>query len=156
MANQDYSIKITKLSPEMGGCYIAEVEELPGCIADGETPQEALGNIDKAIDLWIEVQKKIGRPVPAPKVYENKKEYNGKISLRTSKSLHEALMKIAETEGVSLNSFINDVLSEKVGFLKGCNEGRHEIFVPCDPNIMNYRERRWDKINCPAIVSEGV
>lgn len=156
MANQDYSIKITKLSPEMGGCYIAEVEELPGCIADGETPQEALGNIDKAIDLWIEVQKKIGRPVPAPKVYENKKEYNGKISLRTSKSLHEALMKIAETEGVSLNSFINDVLSEKVGFLKGCNEGRHENFVPCDPKIMNYRERRWDKINFPAIVSEGV
>lgn len=121
MANQDYSIKITKLSPEMGGCYIAEVEELPGCIADGETPQEALGNIDKAIDLWIEVQKKIGRPVPAPKVYENKKEYNGKISLRTSKSLHEALMKIAETEGVSLNSFINDVLSEKVGFLNSRN-----------------------------------
>ena len=155
MASQEYSVKITKLSPEMGGCYIAEVEELPGCIADGETPQEALNNVDEAINLWIEVQQKSGRSVPAPKVYENKKEYNGKISLRTSKTLHETLVKIAETEGVSLNSFINDVLSERVGFLKGCNEVRHENFTQRESNFIT-RERRWDNINFPNFASEGV
>lgn len=115
-----------------------------------------MSNVDEAINLWIEVQQKSGRSVPAPKVYESKKEYNGKISLRTSKSLHETLVKIAETEGVSLNSFINDVLSERVGFLKGCNEVRRENFVSCDPKIMNRRERRWDNINFPTFASEGV
>ena len=155
MANQDYSIKITKLSPEMGGCYIAEVEELPGCIADGETKQEAVCNIDEAIDLWIEVQKEMGRSVPAPKVYTNKKEYNGRISLRTSRSLPETLMEIAETEGIILNIFINDVLSERVGFLKGCNEARHENFAPCEPNFIT-RERRWDNKKFLNFASEGV
>lgn len=121
MSINDYSVKITKLSPEMGDGYIAEVQELPGCIADGDTREEALSNIYEAIDLWIDVQKKVGRMVPEPKIYKGEKEYNGKISLRTSKSLHEALVKISENEGVSLNSFINDTLSERIGYL----EGRH-------------------------------
>jgi predicted RNase H-like HicB family nuclease len=47
--------------------YLAEVPELPGCMADGPTPQKALANAEKIIAEWIETAKELGRPVPEPK-----------------------------------------------------------------------------------------
>jgi len=44
--------------------YVAEVPELPGCMADGKTYQEALGNAEQIIVEWIETAAKLGRPVP--------------------------------------------------------------------------------------------
>lgn len=47
--------------------YVAEVPELPGCMADGNTYQEALNNAEQIIDEWIETATKLGRPIPHPK-----------------------------------------------------------------------------------------
>jgi predicted RNase H-like HicB family nuclease len=47
--------------------FIAEVPELPGCVADGATYQEALKNVEVVIKEWIETAKEIGRPIPKPK-----------------------------------------------------------------------------------------
>lgn len=47
--------------------YIAEVPELPGCMADGETYQEALENAETVIEEWIETARSKNRPVPEPK-----------------------------------------------------------------------------------------
>lgn len=47
--------------------FVAEVPELPGCAADGATRQEALANAEIVIQEWIEIAKKLGRPVPVPK-----------------------------------------------------------------------------------------
>jgi predicted RNase H-like HicB family nuclease len=47
--------------------FIAEVPELPGCMADGETYQEALANAEVIIAEWIETAQELGRPVPQPK-----------------------------------------------------------------------------------------
>ena len=47
--------------------FIAEVPELPGCAADGETYQEALQNIEVIMQEWIETAKELGRPIPEPK-----------------------------------------------------------------------------------------
>lgn len=47
--------------------FIAEVPELPGCAADGATYQEALANVEIAIQEWIETAKELGRPIPEPK-----------------------------------------------------------------------------------------
>jgi len=47
--------------------YIAEVPELPGCMADGETYQEAIKNVEIIIQEWIETAKKLGREIPEPK-----------------------------------------------------------------------------------------
>ncbi|MEQ9441387.1 MAG: type II toxin-antitoxin system HicB family antitoxin [Cyclobacteriaceae bacterium] len=47
--------------------YIAEVPELAGCAADGETYQEALSNVEVIIDEWIETAKLKGREIPQPK-----------------------------------------------------------------------------------------
>ena len=47
--------------------FIAEVPELPGCMADGATYQEALANAEVVIQEWIETARELGRPIPEPK-----------------------------------------------------------------------------------------
>ena len=47
--------------------FIAEVPELPGCMADGKTYQAALSNAETVIREWIETAGELNRPVPEPK-----------------------------------------------------------------------------------------
>lgn len=47
--------------------YVVEVPELPGCMADGATYEEAVANAQVVIREWIETAKAIARPVPEPK-----------------------------------------------------------------------------------------
>ena len=47
--------------------FIAEVPELPGCMADGKTYQEALSNAEQIVQEWIETARELGRTVPQPK-----------------------------------------------------------------------------------------
>jgi predicted RNase H-like HicB family nuclease len=47
--------------------FIVEVPELPGCMADGATYQEAIVNAEGVVQEWIEVAEQLGRPIPKPK-----------------------------------------------------------------------------------------
>ena len=47
--------------------YLAEVPELPGCMSDGQTYQEALTNVEIIIQEWIDTAKELGRTIPKPK-----------------------------------------------------------------------------------------
>lgn len=74
----EYTVKIFP-DPEGDGDYIAEIEELKGCSAFGETPEQALKEVKIAMKLWIETAKKHGKPIPRPKgkrVNEPKKRFN--------------------------------------------------------------------------------
>ncbi len=46
---------------ETDRCFLAVVPELPGCMADGETAQQALDNVEIVISEWIETAKELGR-----------------------------------------------------------------------------------------------
>ncbi len=46
---------------------MVEVPELPGCVADGETYQDAVNNVEIVIQEWIETAQELGRPIPEPK-----------------------------------------------------------------------------------------
>ncbi len=47
--------------------YIVEVPELPGCMADGATYQEAVANAEVVIGEWIQTARELGRPIPEPR-----------------------------------------------------------------------------------------
>lgn len=47
--------------------FLATVPELPGCMADGQTYQEALANVEVIIHEWMETARLLGRPIPEPK-----------------------------------------------------------------------------------------
>lgn len=66
MSKLEYKIEIAPLSEEDGGGYLATVPDLPGCTSDGESPQEAVTNVQDAIQCWIEAARKMGRQIPQP------------------------------------------------------------------------------------------
>ncbi len=47
--------------------FVAEVPELPGCMAHGNSPESALANAMEAIQLWMDTAKEFGDPIPEPK-----------------------------------------------------------------------------------------
>ena len=47
--------------------FVAEVPELPGCAAHGDSQENALKNINQAMELWIDTAKEAGDPIPEPK-----------------------------------------------------------------------------------------
>lgn len=52
---------------EADEAFVVEVPELPGCMADGATYQEALANVEVVIQEWLDAAREMGRPVPEPK-----------------------------------------------------------------------------------------
>ena len=47
--------------------FIVEIPELPGCMADGETYEQAVTNAQQVMAEWIETAKELGRPIPEPR-----------------------------------------------------------------------------------------
>ena len=107
LMNKNYRVAL-QYDPD--GYWIAEHPELPGCKADGETAQEALSSLDISRELWIEGCLANGLEVPEP---QEAPQYSGRFVLRIPKSLHRDLANEAETEGVSLNSFVSNVLASR-------------------------------------------
>ena len=62
-----YKYEIIIYWSEEDNSFIAEVPELPGCVADGETQSEVLANIQQVIAEWIETAKTLARSIPQPK-----------------------------------------------------------------------------------------
>ena len=65
MMNNRYEVVI--FWSDEDACFVAEVPELPGCMADGSTYQEAAHNAEAAIQDWVITALKLGRPIPEPK-----------------------------------------------------------------------------------------
>lgn len=66
MPKLDYPVTIEPLSDENGGGFLATVPDLPGCMSDGETPEQALAHVQDAIAAWIAEARALGRSVPKP------------------------------------------------------------------------------------------
>lgn len=93
------------------GIFVASHPDLPGCLAQAESANEAVANLDEARHAWISYRFENGLPIPEP-VDE---EYSGKFLLRMSPSLHSALAREAKRQKLSLNQLISNVLSEHLG-----------------------------------------
>jgi antitoxin HicB len=107
--NLPYTIEL-RGDPEDG--WFVRVRELPGCMSEGDTAEEALMMIREAMHLWLEVAVEEGDAIPEPRPEE---DYSGKFVVRVPRSLHRELVATADREGVSLNQYINVALAESVG-----------------------------------------
>jgi antitoxin HicB len=101
-----------ELTPDPDGGYVAEHPDLPGCIAQGETADEAVAALGGARRLWVEARLEENLPVPEP---TEDNEYSGKFLLRLPRSVHAQLVRIATKEGVSLNHYVSTVLARHLG-----------------------------------------
>lgn len=100
---------IIKPSPEGG--YVVNIKELPGCLTQGETLEEAIEMIEDAKQAWIDIALQDNLEIPEPTT----EEYSGKFNIRIPKSLHKDLTCKAKEENVSLNQLTTYLLSSGVG-----------------------------------------
>ena len=105
--NLPYRIVIQK---DPYGGFFAEVEELQGCMTQGETYEEAYNNILDAMAGWLEVALERDLIIPEP---ASESQYSGRFTLRIPKTLHKKLAQHAKKENVSLNQYAIHLLSER-------------------------------------------
>ena len=104
----NYPVQISVIPEDEGGGYFGCIPLLPGCWTDGETFEEAYKNILEVKALWIEDMLDRGMPIAEPNM---KQSYSGKFVVRVPKTLHRMLAEKAESEGISLNQFVNNSLA---------------------------------------------
>ncbi len=96
--------------PEESDGFFVKVEELPGCMSQGNSIEEAIRNIEEAKQIWLKtaLERKIEIPLP-----DSMREYSGKFLIRIPRSLHKRIVTLAKKEGVSINQMVLSLLSEK-------------------------------------------
>lgn len=112
MAEMDYPFNVRPLNADEGGGYLIEFPDLPGCMSDGETVEEAITNGKEAMLSWLEVAREQSRAIPEP---HSTGRFSGQWRMRVPKSLHADLARRAKLEGVSLNTLAATLLAEGLG-----------------------------------------
>jgi len=91
-------------------CYIATIPEFTGLSAFGDSAEDAIQEAYVALEGFLEVYKEDNVPLPKPKTYV---PHSGQTRLRLPKSLHANLVEEAREEGVSLNTYIINILAKR-------------------------------------------
>jgi antitoxin HicB len=105
-----YDVIVRPLTKEEGEGYLAFFPDIPGCFADGATPEEAIHEAEDALQSWMQTAREFNDPIPSPK-----QKYSGQWRVRVPKSLHADLAIRAKYEGVSLNTLVSTILSGAMG-----------------------------------------
>jgi antitoxin HicB len=100
----------TTFYPDDEGGFTVIIPDLPGCMTQGDTAEEAFEMIAEAKELWIASAYEDNVPIPPP---STEIAYSGKTMLRMPKYLHARLAESAKQEGVSLNQYLVALLSER-------------------------------------------
>jgi predicted RNase H-like HicB family nuclease len=123
--------------------YIAIAPDLPGCSAFGRTQQEALEELQTAIEGWISAARAVGNDVPPPS-RPSAASPSGRVLLRMPRSLHAQLAKQADNEGVSLNQYIVSLLSRRAA--------ERTIMETLEDWLLGRRQwRRWRSIGSDLV-----
>jgi len=113
-----YTRMLSRLSKEDGGGFMITFPDLPGCMSDGETEEEALENGRDAFVSWVSARIDQGKDIPEPKakpVDFVEADVSGRFLARVPKYIHARLVKRAQREGVSVNSLVLSFIAAGLG-----------------------------------------
>jgi antitoxin HicB len=119
---EHYPFTIEPGSAEDGGGFFVSFPDLPGCVADGETYEEAIGNARDAFAAWMIANQEEGGAVPLP----GQSNHPVKYVQRLPQSLHKRVTRAAELDGVSMNTLVSILIAEGLGR----REGQQQAAVP--------------------------
>lgn len=102
------------------GTVTAMIAEFPGCVAEGNSVEEAYAKLQDAAESWIEAAMDSGHDIPSPAADES---YSGRVLLRLPRSVHRRAADAAARDGTSLNQFVLAAVAEKLG---ADRQGGHE------------------------------
>lgn len=119
-AFEQYPFRVEPLPADEGGGFVIRFPDLPGCLSDGDSVDEAIANGREAFAAWMEAQLEDGQPAPRP----NDGGEPAKFVQRLPKYLHVRLMERAAQEGVSMNALVTAFVAEG---LAGRDAYRHAV-----------------------------
>ncbi|WP_442497893.1 type II toxin-antitoxin system HicB family antitoxin [Methylobacter sp. sgz302048] len=108
-----------RLTPDETGGYVASIQEFPGCVAEGDTAEDAIKNLDKAAASWVEVALSNGYEIRDPVSFDG---CSGKIALRIPRGLHKQVAELAELEETSINQLLVTAISQYLGSQRAFRE----------------------------------
>jgi antitoxin HicB len=114
---QDHPFTIRPLTENEGGGYLIEFPDVPGCMSDGESPEEAIINGRDALKCALLTLKEFGGPIPAPGAFV---AASGRWRQRVPKTLHSRLVQRAKQENVSLSTLVTAMIAEGLGSRQRC------------------------------------
>ncbi len=147
-----YSFEVRPLSEDDGGGYLITFPDLPGCMSDGETVNEAVENGMDAAMCWLETAKERGQRIPEPKT-----RYSGQFVQRVPKSLHARLVSFAKHEGVSMNTLVAQFVAEGLAnveietklknlFEESITVAKHRVVISeKKPHFYKMTDELWEK-----------
>lgn len=96
--------------------FRAVFREFPDMIGGiGDTVSEAIEEAYSMLEVEISFREEEGMSIPSPQVIDLESTPSGRITLRMSKTLHQAVIRTSEEEGVSINSFLNEAIAFYLG-----------------------------------------
>jgi antitoxin HicB len=104
-----YQFTVRPLSNDEGGGFLVEYPDIPGCMSDGDTIEEAIANGREALRDCVEVFRESGRKLPKPSIEA------AQWRQRVPRTLYSKLTRQAENEGVSINSLVTAIIAEAIG-----------------------------------------
>lgn len=114
-----------RLVPDETGGYVASIQEFPGCVAEGDTAEEAIRNLNGAAASWVEAALSSGYEIRDPVSFQG---YSGKIALRIPRGLHKQVAELAELEESSVNQLLVTAIAQYLGSKKTFREMSETIF----------------------------
>jgi antitoxin HicB len=118
------------------GAWVASIPDLPGCNSFGATITEAVENVQKTKQLWIQGQYESKDDIPEP---TDEDSFSGKFVLRIPKVLHRSLFYEARKQGVSLNHYASHLLSARQPL--NAFENLAQTFIT---SCQSYRPGPWE------------
>lgn len=97
----EHNFEVRRLAEEEGGGFLVTFPDLPGCMADGETIEQAIAEAADAETSWLDTRRELGL-----------QEASGRFMLRIPKTLHARLQARAQQEGVSMNTLAATYLAQ--------------------------------------------
>ncbi len=109
---EEYPFEIRPLTEAEGGGFLVTFPDLPGCMADGGTPEEAIAEARGAFSCWMDAHIADGRKIPVP---GKSGAAPVRFMQRLPRSLHAELKALAASDGVSINTMATVLIAEGVG-----------------------------------------
>jgi antitoxin HicB len=103
-------VELRPLTDEEGGGWLASFPDLPGCMSDGENPEEALRNAAEAESAWLAANERWGK---------GKAAKPARLVARLPRGIHRDLQERANEEGVSVNTMMVTLIAHGLGEISG-------------------------------------
>lgn len=160
---ENYEVNIRPLASEDGEGFFAWVPQFgEGIHGIAATQAEALQHLSDTITDIAAWEAEEGRQLPAPRSPEPWEAVSGRFSVRLTKLLHYEIQQAALQEGVSLNAFVSEMLSEGMAARRGRGlsaalaAGATSAYLPIENVKVRYSASSiWTRGNSPSKVAAG-